>query len=83
MTFSEQTLETHDIAIPIPQGDQKEFFRILLLSSSDLQHPASSTDRIQRLYHQTGGRHVGIVFLLNETTQSGNGTVSLMNLQAR
>jgi hypothetical protein len=82
----EQTLQTHDLAIPLPQyeqGDQREFFRLILLSSSDLQPPKAEMDRIERLYHQTGGRHVGIVFLLQENAHIGNGTIAFMKLQAR
>jgi hypothetical protein len=82
----EQTLQTYDLAIPLPQyqqGDQQEFFRLILLSSSDLQTPKAEMDRIERLYHQTGGRHVGIVFLLQENAPIGNGTIAFMKLQAR
>ncbi|KAF4628153.1 hypothetical protein G7Y89_g9995 [Cudoniella acicularis] len=38
--------------------------------------------RIERLYHQTGGRQVGIVFLLQEESPSSNGTIAYMDLQA-
>jgi hypothetical protein len=82
----EQTLQTHDLAIPLPQyqpGDQQEFFRLILLSSSDLQTPKAEMDRIERLHHQTGGRHVGVVFLLQESAPIGNGTIAFMKLQAR
>jgi hypothetical protein len=84
--FLEQTLKTHDLAIPLPQyqqGDQQDFFRLILLSSADLQAPTAEMARIERLYHQTGGRHVGIVFLLQENASIGNGTEVFMKLQAR
>jgi len=82
---SEQALEIYDLAIPLPHAHQqdKEFFHVLVLSSSDLEPPASSMARIERLYHQTGGRQVGIVFLLEEQSQNSNGTISFMHLQAR
>ncbi|PMD39886.1 hypothetical protein L207DRAFT_512850, partial [Hyaloscypha variabilis F] len=38
--------------------------------------------RIERLYHSSGGRHVGLIFLLNEKSPKNNGTVDFMNLQA-
>ena len=63
--------------------DEKDWFRLLLLSSVDLKSPTTSMARIERLYHQNGGKHVGIVFLLNEKSPSRNGTIALMELQAR
>ncbi|TAQ86048.1 hypothetical protein B7494_g5628 [Chlorociboria aeruginascens] len=79
--WQEQSLETHDLAIPIPTLQQeKGLFHVLLLSSEDIQPSGDSMPRIERLYHQFGGCHVGIVFLLEQTSK---GTVSLMNLQIR
>jgi hypothetical protein len=82
---SEQTLENHDMAIPVPRhkGDHQEFFRLLLLSPADIQPLEPAMARIERLYHQTGGRQVGIVFLMQEKSSGGNGTISYMNLQSR
>jgi hypothetical protein len=84
--FLEQTLGTHDLAIPLPQyrqNDQQDFFRLILLSSTDVQTPTAEIARIERLYNQTGGQHVGIVFLIQENTSNGNGTSDFMKLQAR
>jgi len=39
--------------------------------------------RIERLYHLTGGRQVGIIFLLQEKSPNGSGTIPYMNLQCR
>jgi hypothetical protein len=83
-TTTEQTLGTHDIAIPLPQPrqqDQKEFFRIMLLSSVDVHPTANVMGRIERLYHQTGGRHVGIVFLMDHSISREEGVRALMSLQ--
>ncbi|KAE9381481.1 hypothetical protein N431DRAFT_476303 [Stipitochalara longipes BDJ] len=83
--WQEKTLETYDLAIPLPrrgQRDQMEYFRLILLSSSDVQPPAPAMARIERLYHSSGGRHVGLIFLLNEKSPKGNGTIDFMNLQA-
>ncbi|TVY57111.1 hypothetical protein LCER1_G000796 [Lachnellula cervina] len=84
LRWQEQSLETHDLAIQVPRhnSDNREFFRLLLLSTSDVEHPGTAMARIERLYHQTGGRQVGIIFLLQEKSPNGNGTISYMNLQS-
>ena len=74
-------IETHDLAIPIPP--QNDIFRLILISSADIQCPGNYMDRIERLYHQTGGRHVGIVFLVRDAISRENGMRSLMTLQAK
>jgi hypothetical protein len=56
---------------------------LLLLSPSDLSDPAAAFPRIERLYHQSGGRYVGTIFLLHEKATGNNGTIGYMNLQAR
>ncbi|KAF7958788.1 hypothetical protein EAE96_002321 [Botrytis aclada] len=80
--WKEATLNTHDISLPMQRktGEQ-EFFRVLLLSPSDMQPIANLSARIERLYHQTGGRNVGIIFLLCETDGNDNGLKEFMNLQ--
>ena len=83
---AEQKLETHDLAVPLPRpGDnnQKEFFCIILLSSVDTETSSPQLARIQRLYHQNGGRNVGLVFLLKEKGSRSNGTIEFMKLGAR
>ncbi|APA06718.1 predicted protein [Sclerotinia sclerotiorum 1980 UF-70] len=81
--WKETTLNTHDLSLPIwpSKGDEREFFRVLLLSSSDMQSSSNIFARIERLYHQTGGRNVGIIFLLHEKQSSDNGTKEYINLQ--
>lgn len=82
---SEKKLETHDIAIPLPQLSQhaqKQFLRIILLSSEDMKDFPHVMDRIERLYHHAGGRYVGIFFLLGDVTSQENGLRSFMKLQA-
>ncbi|KAF7879055.1 hypothetical protein EAF04_000255 [Stromatinia cepivora] len=79
----ETTLNTHDLSLPIrpsKEGEQ-EFFRVLLLSSSDMQPSANISARIERLYRQTGGRNVGIIFLLHEKESSSDGMKEYVNLQ--
>jgi len=75
-------LETHDLAIPLPQRRQgsKDLFRFLLLSAADAEPLETSLPRIERLYH-AGGKHVGIVFLMEETSSQG-GNRAFMSLQA-
>ncbi|KAM3077691.1 hypothetical protein ACMFMG_007015 [Clarireedia jacksonii] len=80
--WQEKNLETHDIAIPVPRVKQnhQEYFRFLLLSSSDLDTPAAVMGRVERLYHQTGGRDIGIIFLL-QTNGRSNDTTAFLKLQ--
>ncbi|KAL2072598.1 hypothetical protein VTL71DRAFT_11941 [Oculimacula yallundae] len=83
--WEEKSLNTYDIAIPLPQSRHdlpRTLFHLLALSPSDLEDPASSTARVQHLYHHTGGQNVGILFLLNEKTPKTDGTIAMMNLQA-
>ena len=85
-TNLEQSLETHDLALPLPQRhsqNQQEWFRLLLISPSDMEPALSHMARIERLYHQTGGLHVGIVFLLRDHSSQGDGTNHFMALQLR
>lgn len=83
---AEQTLDSHDLAIPLPQSrqqDPKNFFRIVLISPSDMYPTTLIMGRIERLYHLTGGRNVGIVFLIQDSVSRENGVRTLMTLQAR
>ena len=85
-TDLEQSLETHDLALPLPQRhsqNQQEWFRLLLLSPSDMEPALSHMARIERLYHQTGGLQVGIVFLLRDHRSQEDGTKHFMALQLR
>jgi len=79
--WSEQIIHTHDLAIPLPP--RKEVFRLILMSSAELQHPGNHMDRIERLYHQTGGQHVGIIFLIQDTGSKEISMRSFMTLQAK
>lgn len=82
----EETLETHDLAFPLPQRHpqgEKRWFRLLLLSPADIQPASNHMARIERLYHQTGGLDVGIVFLLRDSNAQENGTKALTTLQLR
>ncbi|KAG0650940.1 hypothetical protein D0Z07_2560 [Hyphodiscus hymeniophilus] len=82
--WQEQFLETHDLAVPLPQRrqqDPKDFLRLLLLSATDILPPQNSLPRIERLY-QAGGKHVGVVFLLHEQDSQGSGSREFMTLQA-
>lgn len=86
LTFLEHNLETHDLALPLPQRSsqaQQEWFRLLLLSPSDIEPASAHIARVERLYHQTGGLNIGIVFLLCDDGSPVNGTYALMNLQLR
>lgn len=78
---TERLLETHDIALPSkrPAG-QPDFFRIALLSASDMQSKESTMDRLERLSNLTGGKDVGVVFLLASSPRV-NGMIAYMQLQ--
>jgi hypothetical protein len=81
---SEQSLQTHDLAIPLPrQGQMQDFFHIILLSCADMRKPEEYMSRIERLYHHTGGKDIGIVFLIRDEHSQENGTRALMNLQIK
>lgn len=80
---TESTLDNHDLCIPVPNSSNKreqELFRIILVSSQELQTSGDALQRIERLFHQYGGRNVGIVYLL---TPNHAGTIGFMNLQLR
>lgn len=78
--YKEKSLDSYDIALPLPRGNTKpDLYRLLLLSESDIE-PIS---RIERLCHITGGRQIGVVFLLKEQFTKGNGMMAYLNLQAR
>ncbi|KAI9640990.1 hypothetical protein NHQ30_010417 [Ciborinia camelliae] len=81
LKWREETLNTHDLSLPIPpiEEGKQEFCHVLLLSSSDMEQRANVSARIERLYHQTGGRNVGIVFLLHEKQDVDNGMNDLMS----
>jgi hypothetical protein len=83
MSNTEKSLVTHDIALPSSRTGGRVGFRLLLLSTSDLRPPQDGWSRIERFLHLTGGRDVGIVFLLQETSSSENGIIPYMELQAR
>lgn len=82
---TERTINTHDLSIPIPpsKAGEQQFFRVLLLSSSDMESPTNASARVERLDHQTGGRNVGIIFLLRERGEGGHGMEEYMKLQLR
>ncbi|KAF7906403.1 hypothetical protein EAF00_000682 [Botryotinia globosa] len=80
--WKETTLNTHDISLPMQsKTGEQEFFRFLLLSSIDMQTIVDLSARVERLYHQTGGRNVGIIFLLREEGSNDNGLKEFMDLQ--
>jgi hypothetical protein len=81
--LAESLLQGHDLAIPLPKADrqsQGDLFQLILISTADMNSPEQTLERIERLYHKHGGRHVGIVFLLSSDRV---GIVAFMNLQAR
>ncbi|QSZ35511.1 hypothetical protein DSL72_008381 [Monilinia vaccinii-corymbosi] len=67
--------------MPRSREEEQQVFRVLLLSSSDMESSTHASARIERLDHQTGGRNVGIIFLLHEKGGSENGMKEYLKLQ--
>ncbi|KAI9730459.1 MAG: hypothetical protein M1818_008154 [Claussenomyces sp. TS43310] len=81
--WTEKSLNTHDIAIPLSRpNDEGGFFRLLLLSALDLRASDQAMARIERLYHLNGSRLNGIIFLLNGTAPQEESMNAYMSLQA-
>lgn len=83
---TEKSLKTHDIALSIRHSGRSQedgLFRFIVLSAFDLKPPSFVLERIERLQHITGSNQVGIVFLLQEKDQKGNGMSEFMDLQSR
>ncbi|KUJ22713.1 uncharacterized protein LY89DRAFT_728832 [Mollisia scopiformis] len=83
-TWKETTLEAQDLQIPVPRQHQRgqvDLFNIILLSASDMQASADAIARVEQLYHKTGGRNIGVIFLLQEKPPQGNTTANFMELQ--
>lgn len=58
---------THDLALTAPDAlsEGSVVFRLLLLSSEDLEQRGTETSsRIHQLYHLEKGQNAGVVFLL-------------------
>lgn len=82
--WKESNLESHDLGIPVPlPSDKHHMFNIFLLSGHDMQPPMNAVARVERLYHKTGGRDLGVIFLLQENPPHGNGTTAFMELQMK
>lgn len=86
----EKRLETHDIALPLPDPNQpsrQQFLRLILLSATDLSTNSTATmSRIERLQLQGDDKNVGVVFLIcekNNENKSGNGSMAFVNLQLK
>ena len=64
---------------------QPENHLLLLLSAKDLESESISTKRVERLHMQGNGKHVGVIFLLQERNDNDTrrGTIAFMNLQIR
>ncbi|KAI2640435.1 hypothetical protein GGS26DRAFT_586437 [Hypomontagnella submonticulosa] len=80
--WKEAKLDTHDVALPLPESRTKpqRVLRAILLSPSDVGTDESRR-RIQRLSHLNGGQDVVIVFLLKQGQDQGSSTAALMTLQ--
>ncbi|OLN82018.1 hypothetical protein CCHL11_08649 [Colletotrichum chlorophyti] len=75
---TESRLNTHDIALPLPQ--QGRVLRLVLLSPRDGRH-SGTEQRLDRLYHLNGGRDAAIIFLLDRHGQEGDPVAAFTKLQ--
>ncbi|KAK6954494.1 hypothetical protein Daesc_004461 [Daldinia eschscholtzii] len=80
--WKEAKLETHDVAIPLPNpgGTPRRVLRAILLLPSDVGND-SSRNRIQRLFNLNGGQDIVLVFLLEQGHNQVNPVATLMKLQ--
>ncbi|KAI8960901.1 hypothetical protein F5Y11DRAFT_349000 [Daldinia sp. FL1419] len=78
----EARLDTHDLEIPlpIPSSTPPRVLRAILLLPSDVGKD-ESRNRIQRLFHRTGGQDIVIVFLLEQEQDQASPMVAFMKLQ--
>ncbi|KAI1385061.1 uncharacterized protein F4822DRAFT_382082 [Hypoxylon trugodes] len=81
-TWKERKLDHHDMALPLrsPGGQPRRVLRVILLSPSDIGTD-DCKDRIQRLYHLSGGQDIAIVFLLKQAKGQANPMTAFMMLQ--
>lgn len=68
----ESKLDTHDVNLPLPSSEPgQRYLRFILLSSddgdSDFKH-----ERIERLYHQSGGSDAAVVWLVGEAGEASS-----------
>ncbi|OTB18302.1 hypothetical protein K445DRAFT_19861 [Daldinia sp. EC12] len=80
--WKEAKLETHDVAIPLPNpgGTPRRVLRAILLLPSDVGND-SSRNRIRRLFNLNGGQDIVLVFLLEQGHDQVNPVAALMKLQ--
>ncbi|KAI1649741.1 uncharacterized protein F4817DRAFT_313465 [Daldinia loculata] len=80
--WKEAKLDTHDVALPLPNpgATPQRILRALLLSPPDVGKIESRT-RIQRLFHLNGGQDIAIVFLLQKGQGQESPMTALMTLQ--
>ncbi|RYO89057.1 hypothetical protein DL764_008635 [Monosporascus ibericus] len=78
----ETKLDTHDIALPLPQaaGQPQRVLCAILLIPTEVGSEATRA-RLERLYHLNGGRDVAVVFLLKHEDGQESPTATLMRLQ--
>ncbi|KAH8889575.1 hypothetical protein GQ53DRAFT_842882 [Thozetella sp. PMI_491] len=78
--FRESKLSTHDVALPLHDGQHNSVvYRFILLSPADLEASTAGA-RAERLYHLDGGKNAAIVFLLDDAG-SNNPMEALEKLQ--
>ncbi|KAI6093716.1 hypothetical protein F4821DRAFT_4305 [Hypoxylon rubiginosum] len=80
--WKEAQLDTHDVAIPLPNpgGQSQRALRAILLSPSDVGKDVCR-HRIQRLSRLSGGQDVAIVFLLKQEQGQMSAMAAFMTLQ--
>lgn len=70
-------IDTHDVNMPLPSMEPgQRYLRFILLSSAN-NEVATKLQRVERLYHQSGGSDAAVVWLLGE----GGNVSSFMQFQ--
>lgn len=70
---TENKLDTHDVNMPLPGS---RYLRFVLLSQAD-GDATYKHQRVERLYHQSGGKEAAVIWLLDD----GGSPLSFMSFQ--
>lgn len=75
--YAESKLDTHDLNLPLPSSEPgQRYLRFALVCSTD-GDSVYKHQRVERLFHQSGGSDAAVVWLLGE----GGDAASFMHFQ--
>ena len=84
-SWTEKTLTTHDLALPLPHARmQHDSFRFLMLSPRDFTEAtlSNTNKRLDRLAILSGGQNIAVLFLLENSCGSVDGLQVFLQFQA-